>query len=350
MSASGTANYEYVVARVRHRRASLFGDDEYRKLLRMGTGEIARFMEESVYEDAVNALGSRHSGVDLVEYALNEALAETFDDLLRWSEGRLYEQVARYLRKFDAWNVKTVLRGRYSGATDDEIRTDLIDAGEFDATLLDRLVSAENAEAVVDLLEGTMFGPYLEPAFADYEGTGTLVPLENAVDRAYYENLVPETVGDSDSPEALYAEFLRAEIDFRNAQNALRLARSGADVDPGEYFIEGGTLFSRSEMSQLVGNRSELVTRIRESKYGDELSTALDELETADSLIGFEHALDRALLEYSDHLSYVYPLSVCPVLAFILAKEREVDNIRAIARGREAGLSEDEIQEELVTL
>jgi V/A-type H+-transporting ATPase subunit C len=350
MSASGSANYEYVVARVRHRRASLFGDDDYRKLLRMGTGEIARFMEETRYEDAVNRLGSRYSGVDLVEYALNETLAEDFDALLRWSEGSLYEQVARYLRKFDAWNVKTVLRGRYSDATDDEIRADLVDAGEFDADFLDRLVAAESIEATVELLDGTMFGEYVTPALDDFEETGTLVPLENAVDRAYYENLVPANVTDSDSPRALYAEFLNAEIDFRNVRNALRLARSGASVDPAEYFIEGGTLFSASELSQLVESKSELVSRIRESKYGDELSTALDELEDADSLIGFEHALDRALLSYSDHLSYVYPLSVCPVLAYVLAKEREVDNIRAIARGREAGLSEDEIEEQLVML
>ena len=88
MSASGPANYEYVVARVRHRRASLFGDDEYRKLLRMGTGEIARFMEDTAYEESVNRLGSRYSGVDLVEYALNRNLAKHFEDLLRWSNGR----------------------------------------------------------------------------------------------------------------------------------------------------------------------------------------------------------------------------------------------------------------------
>jgi V/A-type H+-transporting ATPase subunit C len=352
MSATGTANYEYVVARVRHRRAALFSDDEYRKLLRMGPGEIARFMEETQYESAVNELGSRYSGVDLIEYALNRNLAENFDDLLRWSDGRLYEQVARYLRKFDVWNVKTVIRGRYSDATDEEIREDLIDAGEFDARLLDRLVAAESIEDVVETLEGTMFGPSLDDAFEAYEQTNTLVPLENAVDRAYYENLVPasEPGAAGDSPEALYAEFLNAEIDFRNVRNALRLARSGADVDPAEYFIEGGTLFSASELDRLVGNRDELVSRIRESRYGDELSGALDELEAADSLIGFEHALDRALLEYSDHLSHVFPLSVCPVLAYVLAKEREVDNIRAIARGREAGLSEDEIEEQLVIL
>jgi len=350
MSASGPANYEYVVARVRHRRASLFGDDEYRKLLRMGTGGIARFMEDTAYEASVNRLGSRYSGVDLVEYALNDTLASEFDALLRWSEGRLYEQVAKYLRKFDAWNVKTVLRGLYSDATADEIRADFVDAGEFSEAFLERLVAADSIETVVETLDGTLFGDYLEPAFADYEESGTLVPLENAVDRAYYENLVPKRVTNQDSPQALYAEFLTAEIDFRNARNALRLARSGASVDPEEYFIEGGTLFEASELGALVERKSDLVDRIRDSRYGDELSAALNDLEEAESLIGFEHALDRALLEYSDHLSYVYPLSVCPVLAYVLAKEREVDNIRAIARGREAGLSEDEINEELVIL
>ncbi|NNC25101.1 V-type ATP synthase subunit C, partial [Salinisphaera sp. USBA-960] len=76
----------------------------------------------------------------------------------------------------------------------------------------------------------------------------------------------------------------------------------------------------------------------------------LERLESADTLIGFEHALDAALLGYADHLSHVFPLSVCPVLAYVLAKEREVDNVRAIARGREVGLSGEEIEQELVML
>jgi V/A-type H+-transporting ATPase subunit C len=43
-------------------------------------------------------------------------------------------------------------------------------------------------------------------------------------------------------------------------------------------------------------------------------------------------------------------MSVASVLSYVLAKEREVDNIRAIARGREVGLTEEEITEELVVL
>jgi len=351
MSANtGTANYEYVTARVRHRRASLFDEDDYRKLLRMGPGEISRFMEESEYEEEINALGSRHSGVDLVEYALNRNLARHFDDLLRWCEGPLYEQVARYLRKFDAWNVKTVVRGLYAGTDRESIEDDLIRAGEFDEDFLATLVSAENIEGVVAALDGTIFEEGLEDAFEEYEESGLLVPLENAVDRAYYEGLLEGVSAGGSQSKRLYAEFLQAEIDFRNVRNALRLARSGADLDPAEYYIEGGKLFGPERLRSLVGNEEELVAALRDSSYGDELDEALADLESAGSLIGFERALDTALLEYSEHLSHVYSFSVAPVLAFVLAKEREVDNVRAIARGREAGLDQEEIENELVVL
>ena len=347
-----SGNYEYVTARVRSRRAALFDDDDYRKLVRMGTGEIARFMEDTEYETEMNALGSRYSGVDLVEYALNRNLAKHFDDLLRWSDGRLYDLIARYLRKFDVWNVKTVIRGLYADADATAIEDDLIRAGEFSGSLLDRLVNAGSIEDVVEILEPTVFGDDLVAAYADFEETDVLVPLENAVDRAYYDLLLAglPTEREADSATGLYVEFLTAEIDFRNLRNALRLARSGADVAPSEYYIDGGRLFDEATIRQLAGNTDQLVQTVRESPYGDDLDDALDALEGAESLIEFEHALDAALLEYADQLSNRYPLSVCPVLSYVLAKEREVDNVRAVARGREAGLDGEEIERELVIL
>ena len=348
MSSAGGSNPEYVTARVRARKSALYGDEEYRKLVRMGPAEIARFMEESDYETEINALGARHSGVDLIEYALNRNLAKQFDDLLGWAGGRLYGLIARYLRKFDAWNIKTVIRGLYSGADREDIEDDLIRAGEFDEELIDSLLNAPSIEEVVERLSGTIFDEDLDTAYEDYEETGVLVPLENAIDRTYYDHLLDDLVVDEATQQ--YREFLEAEIDFRNARNALRLAQSGADIDPAAYYIDGGSLFTASELASLSQNRDELVTAIRESRYGDDLSGALDELEAAPSLIRFERALDAALLEYTNSLGHVFPLSITPVASYILAKEREVDNIRAIARGREAGLSEEQIEEELVIL
>ena len=344
-----SSNYEYVVARVRARRAALFGEEDYRKLVRMGPSEIARYMEETEYEAEMNALGARHSGVDLIEFALNRNLAKHFDDLLWWSEGRLYDLIARYLRKFDAWNVKTVLRGLYSDAEREEIEADLIEAGEFEDAYLRSLIDAESIELVVENLEGTIFHDQVEAAYGDFEDTGLLIPLENAVDRSFFENLVGDIEVRSEATE-LYLEFLQAEIDFRNIRNAFRLARSGADIEPAEYYIEGGHLFTEAEIAQFAGNPDELQSYVQDSTYGDALSAAFKELEGTESLIGFERDLEAALLRYGDRMSHLYPLSICPVLAYVLAKEREVDNIRAIARGREVGLSESEIQDELVML
>ncbi len=351
MSAAGGSNPEYVSARVRSRRAKLFDEDQYRDLVRMGPSEIARFMEETEYDEEINRMGSRYSGVDLIEYALNRNLARHFADVLRFAEGGLYDLIARYLRKFDVWNVKTVIRGLYSDATPEEIRSDLILAGELDAGDVDELIDAGDVEGVVEALEGTVFEAGLESALADFEATNSLVPIENAVDRAFYENLLSGLGGESgevDAATELYVEFLQAEVDFLNIRNALRTVGTGADLDPGDYYIDGGRLFSAAELTQIGSNADELVGRVRESRYGDELDEALAGLAEAESLVEFENATERALLTYADRLSSRYPLSVCPVLAYVIAKEREVNNIRAVARGKEAGLDPEEIQEELV--
>ncbi|ARS90037.1 V-type ATP synthase subunit C [Natrarchaeobaculum aegyptiacum] len=347
----GASNTEYVSARVRARRAALFADEDYRKLVRMGPSGIARFMEESEYEREINELGARFSGVDLIEYALNRNLAKHFGDLLEWSEGRIYDLIARYLRKFDVWNVKTIIRGIYTETDPEEIRTDLIRAGELEDATLDQLVEVDTIEDVIEVLDGTTYHDPLEAAYSEYEESGTLVPLENALDREFYEHLLDDLGRPNEGPAANYVEFLQAEIDFRNARNALRLARSGADVDPASYYIEGGVLFDEGELRRLVTDTDELVDHIAENKrYGKRLSDALSRMREADSLIQFEHALDAALLQYADTLSSIYPVSVSSVISYILAKEREVENIRAIARGREVGLSESEIEEELVIL
>jgi len=348
MSATGSSNPEYVVARVRARRGKLYGDEEYRKLVRMSPAEIARFMEESTYEAEINALGSRHGGVDLIEYALNENLAKQFDSILDWSDGRLYDLIARYLRKFDGWNVKTAIRGVYTDTDPEDVEVDLIRAGEFSERRVRRLLEADTIDAIIDVLADTIYGDPLREAYAEYEETGVLVPLENAVDMAFYERLLTG-LGNS-GPTRQYERFLKAEVDFRNATNALRLARSGADIDPAEYFIEGGNLFTRSTLARLARNLDELVDHIAESEYGADLGPALRDLEASSSLIEFEHAVDTALLAYGDRLGVVYPVSVTPVISYILAKEREVENIRAIARGKEAGLSPDEIESELVMI
>lgn len=350
MNAIGASNPEYVNARVRARRAALFDEDEYRKLVRMGPSGIARFMEESEYETEITALGARHSGVDLIEFALHANLAKHFHDLLDWSQGNLHQLIARYLRRYDAWNVKTVIRGIYSETDWEGIKPDLVLAGELDERLLEAMAGADSIRDAIEMLDGTHFYEPLVDAYGDYEETEVLVPLENAVDREFWDHLLDDLGPElpREGPMSMYVEFLQAEIDFLNIRNGLRLAFSGADIDPTAYFIEGGKLFDRREIARLVANPDDLVLVVRESTYGNELGDSLDELEEANGLIQFERALEGVLLAYTGRLANVFPVSITSILSYILAKEREVDNIRAIARGKEAGLSPEEIEQEVV--
>ncbi len=360
--AKGGGNPAYVNARIRSRRASLLDESDYRKLVRMGPDAISRYLEETEYEREMNELGARYRGVDLIEYALNANLSRHFQDLLDWSDGQLYDQLVRYLRKFDTWNIKTILRGIYTDTPRDEIEADLISAGEFTKRDLDRLLEAQSIDDVIERLSGTIYYDPLIDAYDEYEELNLLVPLENAVDRAMFEHMISgidvETGPASrvlerhqqwtGSPAALFREFLAAEIDLLNVRNALRIAKSGSELDPSSYFIEGGRLFSKRELGLLTGDLDGLVATIRDSVYGEKLDDALAELEDAESLLEVEQAIDRALVEYGDLLGSRYPVSVCPIIAYVLAKELEVQNVIAIARGREAGLSEEEIREELV--
>ncbi len=343
---TGSSNFEYVGARVRARKAQLFDEDDYRKLVRMSPNEIARYMEEHGYEDEINRLGARHTGVDLIEYALYDNMSQTFHDIVGWSEGSLRTLVVSYLRKYDAWNVKTVLRGVYTDATEDEIRGDLIPAGELEEDDLEEAIKAESVEQAVEALESTVFGDALEDALRDYQEEAVLLPLENAVDRVFYQRLLSDDEGGS-GPRQVYREYLQAEVDLLNVRNALRAAGSDA-ADLDDYFVEGGDRFRREQLSRLVGNREELVEALRASRYGGEITEAVDALEEGESLVELDRALEELLIDFAQKMTYRYPNSVAPVISYILNKEREVTNIRGIARGKEVGLSVEEIEEEVM--
>ena len=58
--------------------------------------------------------------------------------------------------------------------------------------------------------------------------------------------------------------------------------------------------------------------------------------------------LQRHLMRQSERFSHIYPLSVLPVLDYLIRKKIEVDNIRIIARGKESEMGSDIIKSLLV--
>ncbi len=48
--------------------------------------------------------------------------------------------IGAYLMRWDVWNIKSILRGKFSGASDEEIRETLVPAGSMRSDTLNELI------------------------------------------------------------------------------------------------------------------------------------------------------------------------------------------------------------------
>lgn len=343
---SDRGNIPYAATRAKMRRVQLLPDDAYARMVMMEIPDISRTLGEGVYRKEMETLATRFRGVDLLEQATAANLARTCREVLGFCRGGLREQVASYLRRWDLWNVKTLLRGKFSGAPAEEVRANLVPAGELSAARMEEMLAAPSLAELVQGLSGTPYHEALARGLAESgDAPKDLAPLENRLDRAYYEGLLagrPSTRAD-----ALFRDFVRLEVDVVNLRTLLRLKADGQPADKViELLLPGGKHLKPPLLRSLAeAPAAEIPGLLR----GTPLAPALAPLEqdpgaTSRAL----RALEKWHLSRARAFAHAYPLSALPVLDLLLRKKNEVDNLRIIARGKEAGMGEEEIREQLV--
>jgi len=113
-----------------------------------------------------------------------------------------------------------------------------------------------------------------------------------------------------------------------------------------ENLIEGGKL--SEDLNRMAGQPYADFVR---SLEGYPFWSAISDIATSsdeDGVSRIESRLKVYLVRYAWALSNYHPLSILPVLGYIVSKETEVSNIRKVVRGKEAGLSNELIEEQMV--
>jgi V/A-type H+-transporting ATPase subunit C len=251
--------------------------------------------------------------------------------------------VTQYFKKYDIWNIKTILRGKYYNASPEEIQEYIVSAGKYSYTFLSNLAEKDSYPAVVNAFEGTEYYPVLE----EYDGTN-LSEIENKLDKMYYSELF-EAIGTPKSKDRkLFAEFVRTEIDIKNINTLFRLKK--ADVNPDEIMnlmIDGGMELKMSDINRLVPlSFEEFIQSLSKYSFWDEVSDIVSS--DMESLIDVETQLIKYSLKSATSFSHMYPLSIVPIMDYIISKVNEVNNLRIIIRGRAANLSDEIIKNQLV--
>lgn len=341
-----TGNYPYVTARVKAKRASLLPKESYDRLLVMEIPEIARFLGEREYKAEMLALGAKYSGVDLIEYAVSRNLAETYNSIYAYSEGDLRSMVGRYLDRFDLENIKTIVRAKTYGASAGEVEEDLVPAGSFDEEFLDRLVQMQALSDVFKELEGTIYATALSILGKRASEVTNWSEWEDLVSRLYYADLLA-SIPPSTDPNRLMRRFIEREIDIINLKTLLRAWSAKAKFER-EIFLDGGYELTMDDLHELATlDKAGLVRRLQDYSFYEDIADALERVE--DTGIGvLVRRVEKVHLLEAARYAHLHPLSILPILDYIVRKDREAINIRLIARGKESGLPTEMLRDLLV--
>lgn len=333
-------DYAYINARVRVMRRSLIPKDDYRKLLNMEFQGIVRYLEETQYKKEIDELTHKYTGIRLMEYALNQNLCRTYNKLVNIASGIPKALIVEYLRRWDVQNIKSIIRGKMFGFSNQEIQESFVGAGELKYEDLVALLSKDSLDEIIKSLNGMPYYGILKEI-----GTKPLSEIEDDLDKLYYSRLL-EIRPESQDIRYLI-EFIKMEIDLKNIKTILRLTIE--DAPPEEILksiIPGGYQITEEEARKLAGTRwDELVKSLESYWFWDAIADKITEERSVSRIeVFFDKYWGETVIKKSNY----YPLSILPVLSYIILKKAEVDNLRIIARGRLEGIPREILEEQLV--
>ncbi|MCP3682523.1 MAG: ATP synthase A1 subunit C [bacterium] len=327
-------------------RSELLKKEEYHKLMKMKLNEIIEFLQESQYKKEINELAMNFSGVELMEMALNRNLTNTLAKLKRVSKKSLSDVISVYLKRLDVWNIKTIIRGKYVKAEEKKIESMLLPAGAIPKEQLLNLIKKETVEEVLKNCTVIPFAK-LEKAYKSFEETKNLAEIENALDHLYYES-VTKSLTTLPKDGRLFAEFLKTEVETLNILTLLRLKRAGVDKEKIKQHIL--SVRGSQIMKELIEAKDAetIISQLEKTKYGEHVKKGAADYKEKDTLIKIELELHKNLLRKSLLLLHQHPLSVEVILGFMFAKEIEVKNLKTLIKGKQLGLDDGFIEEQMV--
>jgi V/A-type H+/Na+-transporting ATPase subunit C len=343
-----SAPYIYVCTRMRVRKAKLLPKEEYMRMLNMSLAEITRFIGETEYKQEIDELGTTFRGIDLIEVALSWNLAKEYQKIQVITPGNLKEFTQAYLRRWDIQNVLTILRGKTQGVKSGKVKEILVPAGSLDSMVLDRLLSEDNTERIIDALKGHRIYPVLAREYPSARESGSFSRMENELYKQFYAEIIAEAESGIKGGH-LFLEFIRLDIDIKNLKTLFRLRADTFEEDAREMYIPGGALLATDfSFINTIKDQGEFIDSLKVKYRQKLLISLLDEMKSEKTIHDVEVRLTRVQLEQMERMSKRNPISIHPILVYLEKKKYEVFNLRALARGKESKLPSETIAEYLV--
>jgi V/A-type H+-transporting ATPase subunit C len=399
-------DYGYLNARLRGMKTRLLVSGEYETMLRAGSiRELVEIVHRGRLKPDLDRALVRYQGIEALEEAFRSDFIKGCRKVLAISEKGQKKLIREILRRWDVFNIKTVLRGTHAAVASDTISRSLIPAGELDELALAELAQQPGVKEVVDLLATWDF--YLaEPLVENLEGfffDHNLIRLELGLDRAYFKKGLRATIGPGKN-RRLVNELLRSEIDIANIMAKIRLIPDEIDTyvetkkekserkkkekaearqkkreakktlqkpkppplkkkEPPpptreekhplppvqDYFIPGGKELGGQKLDDLLRVKSmeKLFSLLSETSFRKFISAEMIELERIPDLGAFERSIEVDLTGRLARLYRREPIGIAMAISYIWMKYNQLVNLRLISRGKEFSIPANVLRGEM---
>ena len=324
--------YARFVAQLRVLETRLLTRSQLQRLVEAPDVETAfRQLGESEYGPAVAAAG----GAAAYEAALSAELVRVFAVLRENAPEPELVQVLGIA--YDWQNLKTVIKAMLTGKPLEP--RNLVAAGNLSPQSLLALAAGGSLVALP--------APYREPALraaAAFGAAGDPQDIDLILDAARYLSILERARA---WRYELLAEQAQAAADMVNLRTLLRLKLLRASTGLLERaLVPGGTIPTERLVAMLPLELEEMAAALAGGPFGDVFAAGVAGYRQSASLGPMEKLMDDRLLRLMSGARLI-ALGPEPVIAYVLAKETEIKNLRIIFTGKLNRLPDNTIRERL---
>ena len=357
-----SADFVYGNTRLRARKGELLAARDYEALV---GGDLEGILEKLVgtpYRPELEAALAVSGGIRALQEALRRHLARILTEERAFYDGRARELVDLLLSRFDLHNLLALLRGRLRGQPAEQVLVNLFPMGALrDAAAQEIARQAEPGRAVELLVAWRLPDPAiarkLAEAWPEYERTEDLRTLEHTLTTQHALHLKAELDRAGPDAEPL-RELVARERDAVNVLIVLRL-RFALQLDelselpspPGAgRFLPGGRMRTQAlETALRQPTRAEAVAKLVEAARREDWRAPLERIAAGGDLPTLQRELEVRRVRWAVGLFHRGdPLGVDIPIAYTVAKENEVRNLRLLGEGATGALPAAAIRPHLI--
>ncbi|MDX9786939.1 MAG: V-type ATPase subunit [Desulfobacterales bacterium] len=188
--------YAYAQAKTRAMKSGLLDHDDWHYLLRMQSlNDFFSYLTATDYGPFLSNAATAGADARSISLSLHDALFKDYIKLTRALPKSRSLVLYGLLSRYEAENVKTLLRGIWRASPDESIRSMLYRLGTLSRLPVAALLEARQVPVAVDLLKKTVFHAPLVHALVLFRTQDRLFPLEIAVDMAAFRLLADRISG-----------------------------------------------------------------------------------------------------------------------------------------------------------